>query len=641
MPFIKTYDSQVAPGGPAPSANAPNLGDGGLGTLGHGLTGAAANIYRRDLEKDDADAVTEVARLKAELAERRQAAALNGDAADPEWMDKEREYAQERLGALTDSLRTGDGKRAAKMRSEVFLSEENNRWLATQATVAAGLQKNQLQQVEDLTLRAIQKDPLTHGEATATFLSDLGGPAYSRLSKDVKEDYVRQFRFKAARAALEGTEYAYGSQAALKMLDGLRDEMPAEQYAALRDHFTTRAKQEAAKDKEEEQYKLFQHIDSMMKSGGNPLSLIDAGVSNKLLSAEQGIGLREKYDKYVEHRTKVANADLAFRAGDLVSFEAIEPEIRKEAANAWIAEQVNTYNAADPAGKAGVANQIVRKGVEMDYVFPGIKNSLRASPQSDGFGTAVDLYRSLEAYDPYYASKYVSEDQRARFEVYSNAVKGGATAEVAADMARSITPESIAKTREVFKGKDGRALAEDIRAKMADKPWSLKSMINGRQAADAVMNRVVTQLAGNPAADVDSLINSAIAMYQSQNVPMGDLWVPRSFMSGVPSGKMVDVANRITARLPDVLRANKLPVVDGNYALAPDSASDRDGRLQVYDPTGFPVPGLRFGPQDFKTEYRALQADEYEAAKKRSAPGSMQKAAQAARQRFANPDVAP
>jgi hypothetical protein len=640
MPYIKTYDSQIAPQGMPQTAGAPNLGDGGLGALGQGLAGAAGNIYRRDLEKDDSDTVTEVARLRAELAERRQAAALNGDAADPEWGDKERAYAQDRLETLAGNMRTGDGRRLAKTRSEVFLADETNRWLATQATVSASLQKNQLQQVEDLTLRAIQKDPLTHGESTAAFLSDLEGPAYSRLSKDMKEDYVRRFRFNAARAATEGTEQTYGSQAALKMLDSLRDEMPSEQYTALRDHFTIRAKQEVAKDKEEEQYKLFQHISDVMKSGGNPLPLIDAGVSNKLMSAEQGIGFRDKYDKYVEHRTKVANADSAFRVGDLVGFEASDPAVKKEVADAWIAEQMGRYGGSDANGKKAIAGEIVRKGVEMDYVFAGIKNSLRTSPHSPGFGTAVDLYRSLEAFDPYYASKYVSDDQRARFEVYANAAQGGATAEQATVFAQNITPENIAKQRKVFSGADGKALADDIRKKLDDGPW-LKGMINSRMAADDVMGRVVTQLAGNPSADVDKLISSALDTYASQNAQMGQLWVPRKFLSGVPADKMVAVADRITTRLPDVLRARKLPVVDGKYALAPDKTSDRDGRLQVYDPTGFPIPGLRFGPQDFQTEYRALQADEYKKAAERSLPGHAQKEARAARERFANPQVAP
>lgn len=617
MPFIKTYESQVAPAGVIAGEKAPTTGnDGGFGTLAEGLQHATSNIYHRQLEKDDAETVVGIAQLKAELAERRQAATVSGDAANPDWFDNEREYAQERLGTVSGSMRTADGRRAAQIRTEQFLSEETPRWLSTQATVAAQLQKNQLQSVEDLTLRAVQADPTTHGEATAAFLSDIDGPAYVKMSRDVKEDYARQFKYKSARAMLDGTEKQYGSEAALFALDGVRDQMPAEQYTSLRDHFTNRARQEVAKDKEQEQYKLYQRVSELTKAGGNPIGLIDSGVENKLLTAEQGIGLREKYDKYVEHQQKVSAANTAFHVGDFVSFDAIEPKVKKDAADAWLAEQTARYVATDADGKKAVASEIVRKGVEMDYVFDGLKNSLRASPHGEGFGAAVDLYRSLETFDPYYANKYVSDDQRARFEVYSAAAKGGATHEQALSFAQNITHENIVKARKLIREGEGKTYADDIRGQLNDGPW-LKGMLNSRQAADAVIDRVVTQVAGNPSIDTATAVKSAIKMYESKNAQIGQMWMPRSFLSGVPADKMTDVADHLITRLPEVLRQNKLPVSDGKYALAPDYKSDRDGRLQVYDPAGFPVPGLRFGPEDFKAEYRTLQANAYEKAKKK------------------------
>lgn len=638
MPFIKTYDASVTPGGEIPSGRAPNLGDGGVGALAKGFSNLGANIYRRDLEKDDADAVAETARLRSELAERRQAAALNGEAADPEWVAKEREYTQERLGTLSGNMRTNDGRRATQMRTAQLLADENGRWLATQASVSANLQKNQLRDVEDLTLRTVQKDPTTHGESVTGFIADLDGPAYSQLSKDVKEDYARQFRINAARAMLTGTEERYGSQAALKALEGLRDEMPADQYTAFRDHFANRAKQEAAQDREVEQGRLLRTIRQTMTSGGDPSPLIDAGLKNKLLSGEQYASQLAQYDAYVDHRRKVATASEAFRAGNLVNFEAVEPTIRKEVADTWWAEKTAQYKNASPDGKAAIANDIASKGVEMDYVFAGLKTSLRATPHGEGFSAAVDLYRSLEAFDPYYASKYVSEDQRARFEVYTNSMRGGAAPDQALVFAQNVTPETIAKTRKLFTG-DGRKSAADIQARLEDKPWSLASMMNGRQAADAVMDRVVTQLAGNPSLDVETAIDSAIEIYESQNVPVGSLWVPRSFLSGVPARRMADVADRLATRIPDVLREDKIPVMEGKYSLAPDYGSDRDGLLQVYDPLGNPLPGMRFGPKHFKRQYEMMQGEEYDKLRSGEKPGRLQSQMQDARKRFANPRV--
>lgn len=618
MPFIRPYESAVSPmtGG----IDVPRAQSGAtaraLTGFGQALGALGDRLHQRDLEQDDADSVAAVAQLKAEMAERRQQAALSGEAANPEWLDKEREYAEERLGKASETLRTESGRQRAQQRAVILVSEETQRLIATQATVAAGIQKNQLQQVEDLTLRAIQKDPTTRAGAVESFLEDLEGPAYSRLSKDVKEDYVRQFRFKAARAFLDGTEQAYGSSAALAAIDTVRDEMPAEQYTALRDHFTNREKLEQAKDRELEQYRLFRAIDDVITGGGDPRDMIEAGVGGKLLSAEQATSLHTKYDKYVEHQQKIANAAAAFRVGDSVSFAEVEPAVRKEVADAWVAEQLTDYAQADPIGKKVIANQIVKKGVDMDYVFTGIKNSLRTPPHGPGFEAAVDLYRSLENFDPYYASKYVSEDQRARFDVYASAVQGGATAEQALEFARAITPERVSKARQMLNSVEGKTLKDDLRARLTDRPfWFTGDMLNGQQAADAIIDRATVLLAGNPGADTETILDAAQKAYESRNVRMGQLWVPREFVSGVPADRMATVADSVLARLPDVLRKNNLPVVDGQYALAPDGASERDKRLQVYDPQGFPVPGLRFGPDDFKAEYRALQGIEYEKAR--------------------------
>lgn len=615
MPFIRPYEQQVSAISEVPSSRASGGGAvaGALVKLGRDITALGDRIERRDQERDEADFISAAAELKAQLAERRRQAGLDGTAAEPEWVDKERTFAEEKLGQVAGNLRTGRGQRRAQQRTALFLAEETERWIATSSNTSAALQKNQLQNVEDLTLRAVQQDPTHYNVAVEHFLADLDSPAYSQLSKDLKEDYGREFKAKAARAMLDGTEQAYGSQAALTLLETVRDDIPAAQYTSLKDHFTKRAKVEQAQDNEAEQYKLFREVDAMIKNGGDPTEVIEAGVKSELMSAEQGMAWHAKHDAYVEHQRKVANATAAFRMGDLAGFAMAERPIQREVADAWVAEQLAGYASADGNGKQEIASRIVQKGVDMDYVFPGMQNTLRAPPQGEGFTVAVDLYRSLNAFDPYYASKYVTADQRARFDVYETAIRSGASLEQAMESARSVTPEAITKARKELFSPEGKIVVNEMRSAIADKPfWLTGDVLNGRQAANAVIETATLRLAGNPAADISVAVEQAQADYEARNVRMGELWVPRDFMSGVPSNRMAGVATRIVTRLPDVLRAHNLPVVDGEYALAPDYLSERDKRLQVYDPNGFPVPGLRFGPDDFKAEYHALQRDEYQ-----------------------------
>jgi len=615
MPNIKVYESNTSPRVGVPAAPRVPVVDNGLRALGAGFSRLGEAVEKRKIEQDDTAAVTAAAELKEKLAERRRQAILDGTAAEPEWMDREREFAQTELETVTGNLQTEHGKRRAQERNAVLLAEETNRWIATQSTVAANVQKNQLQSVEDITLRAIQQDPSGHAAAVESFLEDLEGPAYAQLPKDVKEDYARNFRYKAAREFLNGTEQAHGSSAALKLLDTVRDEMPAEQYTALRDHFANRAKQQEAQDRETEQFTLFKRVRETIDTGGDPSRMLSAAVEDKLMTAEQALSWYENYLKEVELRKKRADADAAFRLGDLVSFAQVERSLQQDVADAWAAEQTRAYAEAPTVeDKRQIAGAIVQKGVDMDFVFTGMKTKLRAAPHGPAFAQAVDLYRSLEAFDPYYASKYVSEDQRARFDIYINAVQGGATQEQALDMARTVTPEAVAKTRKLLGSPEGRSTREALQAAMKDKPWSTQEMVNGQQAAAAVLDRATLMLAANPAADIESLVETARTAYENQNVRMGNMWVPRAFLSGVPADRMAGVAGSVTSRLPEVLRANKLPVADGDYVLAPDAASARDSRLQVYDPTGFPVPGLRFGPDDFKAEYRRMQGSEYKKA---------------------------
>lgn len=613
MPRIPIYDSQVSPSADVPitPASAAN-GDGGFGALGQGLAQLGQNVYQRQYEQDDADSIEATAKLRTAMAERRQQAVIDGTAADPEWVAKEREWAEEQIGQVSGNLRTADGKRRASTRGALALYEETEQAMAVQAKTVAALQKNKLQATEDLTLRAIQADPASRPSAVEGFLVDLDGPAYSRMSKDVKEDYARQFRYKAAREFLNGTEMKFGSAAALAELDSVRDEMPAEQFAALRDHFTTRVKAEKAKNKEVEQLATFRRIDELIRDGGNPKALIDKGVVGEVLSAEQGFALEKQWIKYVDLQQKVAEAGAAWRAGDRAVFDRVEPSIREEAINRWMAEKNAELDKVPPEQRPRIAHEIARKGVEMDYVFPALKSRLAAPPHGQGFEAAVDLYRSLDAFDRYYASQYADTAQRARFDIYTDAVAGGADSKTAMDMARTVSPEAIAKTRKMLQSDEGKTVRTAVKDAVVDAAGlGTGDMLNGREAVDAVMESVAARLAGNPAADLDKTAKAAVKAYEDRNVRVGRLWVPRAAIRGVPADEMASVIERVQKAIPDVLREAKFPGVEGEYTLAPDRLSERDGKLQVFDAEGMPVTGFRFGAADFQREYREQKAKEY------------------------------
>lgn len=646
MPQIKEYEAQVSAFGATVQtrrATAEDFGPtGGVEAVAAGLGDVGKHLKARAIEKDDTDFLSSLVGVKDNVRTRLKEAIESGDAAKPDWVQREHAYAQEQVDKAVSSLSTYEGQQFAKKRAAAFLSDQSSQWITTSSAVSASLQKNALQAFEDSTLRGIQQSPGSLQTELANFKDALDGPAYARLPKDVREDYARQVQQKAARASVDGVFEQLGPQEALNQLGRVKDDMTAEQYAALRDHYTIKMEREKAQSHEIAQDALYQQFDKVMRNGGNPEYLIAGGVKTSLLTAEQARGLRHEYQTYVDLQVKIKNADVAFRASDNVSFAEVEPKIRKQVADAWLAERVQEYTAASPEQKKDISNQIVKKGVRLDYVFDGLKHMLGSSPESPAFGTAVDTYRSLEAFDPYYASKYVSEDQRVRFDVYEQAIRGGATQEQALKFATNITPKAVAETKKVLRSPEGKVVVDNLRAKVSDAPgWGTGDMVNGRQATDAILARAEVMLAGNPSADVESIVSQARASYEKTNMQLGNMWVPKSFLDGVPDSEMKPVAERIVGRLPDVLRKNKLPVLDGSYVMAPDDHSPRDGRLQVFDPTGFPIPGLRFGPEDFKREYRTMAGEKYERAVKANAPEQRRKDIEFAMETAKNPPTMP
>jgi len=611
MPFIKPYESSVPLAAGIQSRPAQAV-DNGMGALAQGVSRFGEQRHKRQLEQDDSDLIATQARLRATLAERRQQAGLDGSAADPEWLEKEREYAESEFDKTVSKMRTDDGRRIGQGRQALLIGEESQRWLATAANASAAQQKTQLQEVEDLTLQAVQKDPSGYNVATADFLANLEGPAYGSLPKDFKDGYGREFKARSARAFLDGTEQAYGSAAALRALDTVREDMPAAQYTSLRDHFTNRAKVEQASQRESEQLVFFRRVDAMVSRGNNPTDAVTDAVADKLISAEQGSAIDKQYIKHVELQQKIANADAAFRIGDLVKFAAVEPAIQTQVADAWLAGQRQVMASADPETRKQIAGGIVEKGVNLDYVFPGIKAALRASPHGENFAGVVDEYLTLKTFDPYYASKLASPDQQARFEVYAASKLAGMPDGQALEFARSITPERVTNARKFLHSEEGKPELANMRATLTDRSgWGTGDMLNGRQAANEVVEYAALLMAGNPSAPIEDIVASAQSAYESQNMRSGNVWIPRRFVGSIPAPSMQDVTSRVLRRLPDVMRASDLPVLDGDYAIAPDDLSPRDGRMQVYDPMLRPIPGLRLGPTEFRAEYQRMQGEGY------------------------------
>ena len=609
MPFIKPYESSVPLAAGIQSRPAQVVGN-GMGALAQGVSRFGEQRHKRQLEQDDSDLIATQARLRATLAERRQQAGLDGSAANPEWLEKEREYAESEFDKTVSKMRTDDGRRIGQGRQAILLAEETQRWIATQANASAAQQKTQLQEVEDLTLQAVQKDPSGYNVATADFLANLEGPAYDSLDKPFKEGYSREFKARSARAFLDGTEQAHGSAAALLALDTVRENMPAAQYTSLRDHFTNRAKTERATQRESEQLVFFRRVDAMVARGNNPTDAVTDAVADKLISAEQGSAIDKQYIKHVELQQKIANADAAFRIGDLVGFAAVDPAIQTQVADAWLTEQRRAYGAADPETRKQIAGGIVEKGVNLDYVFPGMKAALRASPHGENFAGVVDEYLTLKGFDPYYASKLASPDQQARFEVYSVSKRAGMSDNQALEFARSVTPERVASARKFLHSEEGKPELANMRAAVADRSGLLTGdMLNGRQAANEIIEYATLLMAGNPSAPIDDIVASAQTAYESQNMRVGNVWIPRIFLGSVPAASMPDVTTRVLRRLPELLKKNELPVLDGDYAVAPDDLSPLDGRMQVYDPMRRPIPGLRLGPVEFRAEYQRMQGE--------------------------------
>lgn len=614
MPRIQTYEPQISPLGDIPSVAAPMVGsDSGLIAVGTGLEKAAQAYQQRQYEQDDATAVEAAAQLNATLAERRQQAMTDGSAAAPDWAEKEAEFARAQWDKVRNSLNTQAGQQRADLRGQLLLSQNQLPMFRTQALASAAVQKNKLQTAEDTALRTIQADPTTRGNVVNDFTTNLMGPAYAQLPQADKEAYLRLFRYKSAQQYVAGIAINSGADAALKSLDDVRDDLPAEQYAALRQHYTTQAKSEHAQNKEVQQLALFRQISGMIDQGGDPTPIITQSVKDNTISAEQGFAFDKQYQAAVETRKQIAEASAAWRAGDRLTFSAVDKSFASAAANAWLAEKNQDLMSDDPNVRAQTSNEIVKKGVEMNYVFPGLKAVLAAPPEGPGFAQAAQQYASLRAADPYYAKRYVSPDQSARFDVFLSAKDSGVNDETALNMAKNITPENIAKMKHAVNGTEGAPIRSAVSSVLADKPGLFSwlpftgDMVNGKQATQEVLDGVAVRLAGNPAADINAVTEAAMKAYTDSHVRAGNVWVPRSTLGSVPSDEMENTVSRMLIALPGQLKKAQWPVYDGTYSIAPDALTQRDSRLQVFDPHGMPIPGLRLGADDFEKEYEAHQ----------------------------------
>src|SRR3990167_3285097 len=115
MPFIKPYEASV-PLAAGIQSRPARVVDNGMGALAQGVNRFGEQRHKRQLEQDDSDLIATQARLRATLAERRLQAGLDGSAADPEWLEKEREYAESEFDKTGSKIRTDDGRRIGQGR---------------------------------------------------------------------------------------------------------------------------------------------------------------------------------------------------------------------------------------------------------------------------------------------------------------------------------------------------------------------------------------------------------------------------------------------------------------------------------------------------------------------------------------------
>lgn len=617
MPIIREYDQKVQSSGDPGRISQVNVGAlGAAGRVVQGIGGAVsqfgADIEASNESKDKSDLQVEIAKARNEITTQLQTDVQSGTVNSDDYLQTFNERVSQRLGTIGDTMRTRAGREAAATYASITGSEFSTH--AATAKVTADGQQTAFNYSRALSYdrNNLVLDPTQFESILEKWKVDLNDPRgpYANLSAEQRSKAEIETGKGLSLSYFQGALNAFGPEYVEK-------DLRTGKYNAYLDADTTaslfeKIKSEKTKKDEKAEYALRQTIESYIRDGKDPTILIDSGVEKNLYGAETGMALRHAWDAYREKQIKVRAADLAFRAGSETEFYRVDTDIKREVAEAWVAEQMQDYDNLEPEDKKAVLGRVVEKGAKMGYMFDGISSLMQVTPHGEAFGRAVDTFNSLESFDPYYAGKYANSDQKARFSVYTDAISGGATVEQALEAARRINPEQIAKTREFFRTEEGRSAIDKMKNALADIPWSFRSTVNAPQAADVVMERAKVLLAGNPSADFSTVLDTARKSFEAENIIVNKMWVPRSFADGVPFDAMGDNISRLINRLPAVLKSHNLPIVEGDYVLAPDQLSVRDKKLQVYDPTGFPVPGLRFGADDFRKEYENSQADAYE-----------------------------
>jgi hypothetical protein len=306
-------------------------------------------------------------------------------------------------------------------------------------------------------------------------------------------------------------------------------------------------------------------------------------------------------------------AGLAVRAGDRRAYESLPKFAQDKAAQAWATEKLAQYQAAStPQDRNAVLAEMVDKGVDLGITFEPIKSAIaNATPDNaQGFKAAAELYTAVRAHDPYYASKHADKSQQHKFDVYELTLRTGGNEQQALEAARNLTPDNIAKARAFFRSEDGRQAKKNLHAALSDAPgWFTGSMLNGAQASAEVLERAEVILAGNPSLAPEVAIDHARKAYEHENIKLGRLWIPKKF-ADLPNAE--DVIADVLRTVPEQLQALNMPALEGDYMLAPDFDSARDGRLQLYDPRGLPVVGVRFSSVDLRNHRDEKLAAEYD-----------------------------
>lgn len=621
MPIIREYVSQVrAPG--AADLNLPTPQVIGLQTARAkaGFVKEVGNIgdqiHKLQVEREASTYLAAESKLSIDLTQRLTQGLANGSAANPEFVESESRFAQEQLDTIIGGMNTREASQFAQRRGLGIVTNHTRNLIKGSAKAVARQQRNQLETyIEGATL-TISQNPLAYDEELEKFLDALhDSPAFDRFSPDEKQIFETETKAILLQTAIKSMLFNEGAKPARDFLAAHKAEMTIEQYDSVFDWLNAETSKEDALAKEVAQNDTLKKIRGMTRAGGDPRPIIDKSVEIGMFTAEQADSLRQAWFTERERMLNVINVEGAFADDDRVTFEQASKKERDAGAANWLAKKLQEIgNTDDEQAQAEIMTEVIRKGTDMDYVFPQIEAMVQLSPMTPGFGDANDLYEAIKDISPAYASRLVSDKQAAWHDAYQiSRSLGGLNDEQARDIAMQMTDERMKTARGTFSAtKEDREDRDDVLASElgSETPWIYKNMILDY---GTILKGV------HPTMTTKEALERAVAHFTAGHVDLGDgLWAPKRTFASIPENRWDDVMDRLLVDIPEMLHSNGILVLEGEYKFVPDQQTEQDGRLILLGPDGLPPGPFRFGAQEFLATFGHMQREKFEADKIRS-----------------------